>query len=368
MCLALHAAIVKELISFTHDKTSLRLLLAAPLIQLIIFSYAGSMEVRNVNVAVLDQDQGRWSQELTASVMSAGFVSGVIYIRSMDEFSELIDRRQVLMALQYPADFSRALARGESATVQVIIDGRRANAGQIALAYLRSITSRFGARLQDSSTTDPPGQAVVRQWFNPNLEFQWFIVPSLIGLMALTVTFIMTTLSIAREREMGTFDQMLVSPLSPFGIVLSKIIPALLGGCFLSLNAVVLAIYFFGIPFQGNVVYLALSIVVFLLAVIGIGLSISAVATTQQQALMGAFSLMSPMVALSGFITPVENMPQWLQPISQLDPLTHILVLIQGIYLKALPFSELLILLRPLLLVALLTLTTATLILRVRLH
>jgi ABC-2 type transport system permease protein len=368
MRLALQAAIVKEWVSFMHDKTSLRMLLGAPILQMFIFAFAANMEVSNVNIAVLDRDDGRWSQELTARVVNAGFVSDVIHIKSMEEFSDLVDRRQVLLALQYPEDFSRKIARGETATLQVIVDGRRANAGQIAMSYLRSIAAQFGAEVNGSASPSLDSQAVVRQWFNPNLNYQWFIVPALSGMMPLTITFIMATLSIAREREMGTFDQMLVSPLSPFGIILSKTIPALFAGCFVAAAVLLLSIFFFEIAFQGDFLFLALGVVIFLLAVIGIGLSISALCETQQQSLMGAFSLMAPMVVLSGFLTPVENMPEWLQLITPLDPLTHMVALIQGVYLKAMPWENVVGLLQPLVLIAALTMTAATLILRVRLH
>lgn len=367
MRLALQAAVVKEWVSFMHDKTSLRMLLGAPILQMFVFAFAANMEVSNVNIAVLDRDNGRWSQELTARVVNAGFVTDVIHIKSMEEFSDLVDRRQVLLALQFPEDFSRKLAQEEPATLQVIVDGRRANAGQIAMSYLRSIAAQFGAEI----STPSPGltsSAIIRQWFNPNLDYQWFIVPALAGMMPLTITFIMTTLSIAREREMGTFDQMLVSPLSPFGIILSKSIPALFAGCFVSFAVLLLSMFFFEVPFQGSFLYLALGVIIFLLSVIGIGLSISAVCETQQQALMGAFSLMAPMVVLSGFLTPIENMPEWLQLITPLDPLTHMVALIQGVYLKAMPWENVIELLQPLMLIALATLTAATLILRVRLH
>lgn len=360
----LRAQVVKEMLSILRDPRSRMVVFAPPLIQLLIFAFAATLEVTNVGVAVHDQDLGRWSHELVARLDGAGFVSEVHAVRSGGELRQMIDRGEVIAGLNIPADFSRTIAAGNSGQVQVVVDGRRSNAGQIVVGYLSSIAADIGAEA-NPAVSQP---LVVRHWFNPNLNYQWFIVPGLVGILAFFSALMLTSLSIARERELGTFDQLLVSPTSTFEIIVSKSLPALAIGTVLGLMMIGAGAFLFSIPFVGSFILLLLSLVLFILSVVGIGLMISAVSKTQQQAILGAFAVGVPAVLMSGFATPVENMPVALQWLAQAIPLTHFLVIVHGSVLKAMPPADILSNLWPLAAISLVTLSAATLFVRARLQ
>ncbi|MBX3609607.1 MAG: ABC transporter permease [Hydrogenophaga sp.] len=330
------AQIIKELLSVLRDPKARLLLIAPPLMQLLIFSFAATLEVRNASIAVLNQDSGAWSKRLLADVAAAGFVGRTVTITQPAQLRTLIERREVLLAIQVPADFSRRLGRGESAPLQVIVDGRRANAGQVALGYVEAIAARLGA----SAQAGPEAVVAVRHWFNPNLIYRWFVVPGLAGILAMFVSLIVTALSIARERELGTFDQLLVSPTTPLEIVIAKTVPALLIGTTLGCVMVGAGVLGFGIPFTGSFVLLLACLALFILSVVGVGLMISAVSSTQQQAILGTFAVAVPMVLMSGFATPVENMPTVLQWLAEAIPLKHFLIILHGSFLKGMTAAQ----------------------------
>ena len=361
----LSAQIIKELLSYVRDPRSRLTLVAPPLVQLLVFSYAATLEIDNVELAVLDQDNGYWSHEMIQQLEGAGFVSGIRFVQSPDQLTALIDRREVLAALRFPQDFSRDVARGKPAAVQAVIDGRRAYAGQITLAYLNQVAANVGAGIHAGA---PVSATAVRHWFNPNLIYQWFIVPSLSGLLAMLIALIVTGLSIARERELGTFDQLLVSPARPIEIIVGKTVPALVIGTFLASVMIAAGIFLFRIPFTGSLVWLLAAVMLFILSMVGIGLVISSVCQTQQQAILGVFSITVPVVLLSGFVTPVENMSEFLQVVARVNPLTYYLEIVRGSFLKSLPPSEILNNAWPLALIALVTLSSAIVIVKRKLQ
>ena len=362
----LRAQIVKELLSLLRDPRSRLVVFAPPLMQLLVFTFAATLEVRNAGIAVYDRDAGRWSHELTARVAAADFVKQVYTVRSRDALRELIDRRKVIAGLDMGPDFSRAIAAGDTGIAQVIVDGRRSNAGQITVGYLNAIAAGVGADAgRDRRNTDP---VVIRHWFNPNLIYRWFVVPALTGILVFFNALLITALSIARERELGTFDQLLVSPTTTLEIIVAKIMPALGIATVLGLLMIALAVFVFHVPLAGSFLLLLPSLLLFILSVVGIGLMISSVSATQQQAILGAFAVGVPSVLLSGFATPVENMPQGLQWAAQLIPLTHFLVIVEGTFLKAMPAADIIANTWPLAVIALVTLTLATRFVRSRLQ
>jgi len=358
----LKSQVIKELLSYLRDPKSRAILIGPPLMQLLIFSFAATLSVRNVDLAVYDADAGRWSTEVVARLEGASFVDEVIQVSSPAELGELIDERRVLAALSFPADFSRDVAAGRPAELQVIVDGRSANSGQVALSYIEAITSGLGVELA-GGRGDPAatGGAVVRHFFNPNLIYQWFVVPSLAGILAMIISLLVTSLSIARERELGTFDQLLVSPAKPLEIIAGKTLPALILGSLLAGVMITAGIFVFRVPFNGSLGLLVASLVLFILSVVGIGLAISSISQTQQQAILGAFSVAVPVILTSGFATPVENMPAWLQVVAQVNPLKHFLLIVQGTFLKALPPTDVFHNAWPMAAIALVTLTSAVL-------
>jgi ABC-2 type transport system permease protein len=362
----LRAQFIKETLSILRDPRSRMVVLVPPILQLLIFAFAATLEVGNVDIAVYNQDAGRWSHELVQRLDSADFIARVQRVDSQRQLHQLIDRGEVIAALSIPADFSRTIAAGGSGRAQLLVDGRRSNSGQITTAYLSAIAAGIGAEVAPDAPTPTP--AVVRHWFNPNLTYRWFIVPGLTGILALFSALLLSSLSIARERELGTFDQLLVSPSSTAEIIVSKSLPALAIGTLLGLFMIGAGVLLFGIPFTGNFALLLASLMLFILSVVGIGLMTSAVSMTQQQAILGAFAIGVPAVLMSGFATPVENMPVLLQWLAQAIPLTHFLIIVEGSFLKALPPTVVLASLWPLAVIAAVTLTMATLFVRGRLQ
>jgi ABC-2 type transport system permease protein len=362
----LRAQIVKEFLSILRDPRSRLVVFAPPLLQLFVFTFATTLEVRNAHIAVLDRDAGRWSHELVARVAAADFVSKVHTVHSRDELRKLIDGRKVIAGLGMGLDFSRDIAAGDTGTVQIIADGRRSNASQITVGYLNSIAAGVGADARRNLRNVSP--VVVRNWFNPNLIYRWFVVPALSGILVFFSALMITALSIARERELGTFDQLLVSPTTTLEIIVAKTMPALGIGTVLGLMMIAAARFVFGVPFEGSFWLLMPSLLLFILSVVGIGLMVSSVSATQQQAILGSFAIGVPAVLMSGFGTPVENMPMVLQWMAQAIPLTHFLIIVEGTFLKAMPVADIVANTWPLAVIALVTLTAATVFVRSRLQ
>ena len=362
----LRAQFIKEVLSVLRDPRSRMVVFGPPILQLLVFAFAATLEVRNVDIAVYNQDAGRWSLELVQRLDSARFITHVRHVDSQRHLHELLDRGEVIAALSIPVDFARTIAAGDSASAQVLVDGRRSNSGQITSAYLSTIAADVGVEVVPDAPA--PNPVAVRHWFNPNLVYRWYIVPGLTGILALFSSLLITSLSIARERELGTFDQLLVSPTSTPEIIISKSLPALAIGTLLGLFMISAGVFLFGIPFTGSFCLLLVSLVLFILSVVGIGLMISAVSMTQQQAILGAFAVGVPSVLMSGFATPVENMPVILQWLAQAIPLTHFLIIVEGSFLKAMPAGDILASLWPLGVIASATLTMAIVIVRGRLQ
>lgn len=331
----LKAQITKELLCLLRDPKSRVFLVVPPLMQLLIFSFAATLEVNSVDLVLLNQDGGRWSREVIAQVSAGSFVNSIHTVSGPDEMRRDIDGRKALAGLRFQSDFSRNLTAGKGASIQVILDGRKANAAQITLSYLNSIITSVNGKIHPEITTFMP-RAEIRNWFNPNLNYQWFIVPALVGTLAMSSSLIVCALSIARERELGTFDQLLVTPAKPFEIIVGKMIPALMVGSGLGCVMISAGVFIFRIPYNGSLALLLVSLVIFILSVVGIGLMISSICATQQQAILGTFSVIVPLILLSGFATPVENMPAVLQMVAQANPLKHFLTIVQGSFLKSL--------------------------------
>ena len=330
--------IIKEMLAIWRDPKGRAVILVPPLLQLVIFAFAMTMEVRNVDIAVLNLDTGSQGREVEAGIRGASAFDDVIQLQSVSQIQEAIDSQRVIAVVHIAQDFTRRIEAGQSADVQIILDGRKSNASQIVNSYLSAIISRVSAAAYSGGTM--PDTIRIRHWHNPNLEYAWFTLPGLVATITLLTTIIVTALSVARERELGTFDQLLVSPLRPLEIVVGKSAPGLIFGYLHGTFFILVAIFGFKIPFAGSLLALYGSMFFYLLAVIGIGLLISAISATQQQAILGAFVFASPAVLLSGFMSPIENMPGWMQMATQVNPLRHFLVVTQGVFLKDLPLAE----------------------------
>jgi ABC-2 type transport system permease protein len=351
--------VVKELQLVLRDRQSRQLLIVPVLLQVILFPNAQSLEVRNATLAILNSDGGAESTELVQRLSRAQAFPHLLPVRSESELANVISEQRALLALEIPADFSRQLAAGRTATLGAIIDGRRSNSAQIALGYAEEIVQDYAGERAARAGRAVPSRVVVRNWFNPNLEYQWFILPALVAIIATLGSLIVTALSVAREREQGTFDQLLVSPLTPGIIMTGKTIPALIVAMVQATIVAVAARFLYGVPFQGSVLLLYLSMLGYGLSLAGFGLFISSLCETQQQAFLGVFSFMVPAVMLSGFIAPVENMPLVFRVLSWIDPLSHFIVIVKGLFLKGYGIRLVWRSLWPLLLTALVTLSIA---------
>jgi ABC-2 type transport system permease protein len=365
----LRALIIKELLAVLRDPRSRLILIGPPIVQLLVFSYAATLEVKNVDLAVLNRDAGYWSAELLNRIGGAPTFRSIRRVERPETLRQAIDLQEALAAIQIGPSFSADIAAGRPAELQIILDGRRSNAAQIVAGYLNTIVGNLAA---DAARPGPQSAAstvtVPRNWFNPNLDFIWFTVPNLIAVIALLIGLIVTALSIARERELGTFDQLMVSPLRTHEILIGKLVPPLLIGLVHVTIYVLAAIFVFDVPLRGSLVLLYGSAVFYLAALVGLGLFISALSATQQQAILGAFLVMVPATLLSGFATPIDNMPAWLQPVTLLDPLRYFLVIVRGVFLKSLPLGDVVANTIPLIAIAAVTLSAAAWLFRRRME
>ncbi|MBN2701709.1 MAG: ABC transporter permease [Methylothermaceae bacterium] len=354
----------KELLGLIKDKRSRFVLIGPPLIQLMIFGYAATYDLTDIPYAVYDEDGGQAVREMLAKFRGSRNFTEVARIDHDRQIAPLINQRRVLLVLHFGPDFSRQVSRGRTGPLQVLIDGRNSNTAQIALGYIRTIVSEFNTAFLGR----PPAHLVSRAWFNENLQSRWFIVPGIVALLTIVVTMVTTTLTIAREREQGTFDQLLVTPLTPFEILVGKTVPPFVIGLMEGTLILAAAVYWFQVPFRGELWLLYAGLTLYLLSAIGVGLMISSVAVTQQQGLLGAFLFIVPAVILSGFATPIENMPEIVQAMTLLNPMRYFLVIVRSTFLADLPFELLWPQLWPMAAIAIFTSTAAAWLFRHRLY
>ena len=362
------ALIRKELLAILKDPRSRFTVLAPPILQTLIFGYAATYDLSRVRYAVYDQDRSEASRQFLAGMDGSGTFRRIANLRDQRQIGALIDSRTVLIVVQIGQDFERRLLSGQPADVQVIADGRNSNTAGTALNYIGTIIDNFNAgRQQTYSGTSPPVHAVERAWYNPNLETRWYMVPGMIGMLTLVQMVIITAMSVAREREQGTFDQLLVTPFRPIEIMIGKSVPSILIGLVQVSMVLTLALFWFRIPFQGSLFTLYLGIFLFLLASVGIGLMVSSVAATMQQALLGSFLTIMPFAMLSGLNTPISNMPREVQYVTLINPLRYVISIIHRVFLEGASLRLIASDLWPLALMAACSLSVAVLMFRRRL-
>jgi ABC-2 type transport system permease protein len=264
----------------------------------------------------------------------------IVFLKGVEEIAPFIDNQKGLMVVSFAETFSRLLNTDKQATIQLILDGRRSNSAQIVSGYVTTIVEQFNTELAaNAGFPQQNAKLFPRNWFNPNLLYYWYNIPSLVATLSMLTCLIVTTQSVARERELGTFDQLLVSPLIPVEILIGKIVPGIIVGMIEGSLMMTVGVLILGVPFTGSLPLFFVALLIFVTAISGVGLFISSLSATQQQAMLGTFVFMMPSILLSGFATPIENMPTWLQPISYTIPLKYMLVISKGIFLKAMPAS-----------------------------
>lgn len=362
------AIIVKELWAILRDPRSRISLIVPPLIQLLIFGYASTLEVKNVTIGVLDRDGGQWSHEIIQRVAGSPNIKRIIVLDSDEALAEAINTQKVIAALRFDQRFSADVSAGRSATLGAVFDGRKSNAAQIVGGYVDRIVAGVSADIHVARAPPAPGSSSVTYWFNPNLDYLWFTIPSLVVIISLVSSTSVVSQSVAREKELGTYDQLMVSPFRVWEILAGKMVPPVLIGManatlYLVVNPIV-----FGVPFRGSLLLFYPSLIIFLLAMSGIGMLVSVVANTQQQAFLGMFALTVPVFLLSGYAAPIDNIPVFLQVVAEANPAKHFLIVTEGLFLKGMPAADVFANTWPMIVIAAVTIGAASYLFRSRLE
>jgi ABC-2 type transport system permease protein len=334
--------LIKELIQVFRDPRMRTVIFVMPTVQVLLIGYAVTTDVRHVPTAVCDLDNSTSSRDLTARFLRSGYFDAVEYIHDQRRARELIDRGRVLMVLQIDRGFADQMRAGQTAVLQVILDGTDSNTAGIVLGYVNTITTQYSQQILLSryshaeGAVRPPGEVALspRAWFNENLESRNYFVPGVIVVVVSLVSLVLTSMGVVREKEIGTMEQIMVTPITATEFILGKTLPfALIGLVDVTVVAAV-GTFWFEVPLRGNIALLYLAASLYLMTTLGIGLLISTVSRTQQQAMMGTFFFFFPAVLLSGFTFPIANMPIVVQWITLANPLRYFLVVLRGIFLK----------------------------------
>ena len=328
--------VIKEFIQLFRDKRSTFFLFVTPVIQLIMFGYVATFDVNSISTAFYDLDQSSESRELGERLTSSGYFVVRYRPTSTEEIADLVHRGKTLCAIQINSGFSKGLKRGIPTQIQVIIDGTDSNTAMIAMGYVNTVIARY-AREKAVPAITPIISTIdfrTRVWYNPDLRSRNYMIPGVVALIIMLTCLIVTSMSVVRERESGTMEQLMVTPIKPIELMLGKTIPAGIIGLIDMSFITVAGSLWFSIPVKGEIWFLVLCTTVYLIPVLSIGLFISTISKTPQQALMASFFFFQPAILLSGFVTPIENMPQVFQYITYANPLRYFLVILRGIFLK----------------------------------
>jgi ABC-2 type transport system permease protein len=349
------------------DRRARLSLLIPPMVQALIFGYAATYDLNRVPYALLDEDHSVASRQLIAGLDGSGAFERVGNLQSTAGVASAIDSGRALLVLHIGQDFQRQLLQGRGAEVQLIADGRNSNTAGTAMGYVSGIVSDFNAQWRAAHAEGgAPLRLVERAWFNPNLETRWYMIPGMIGTLTLIQTMMLTVMSVAREREEGTFDQLLVTPFRPHEIMIGKALPSMIVGTIQASGVLLIGQLWFRIPFAGSYLVLYTGLLLFLLAAVGMGLLLSSFAATMQQAMLYSMLFIMPFSLLSGFTTPLSAMPGALQDFTLINPLRFAIDITRRVYLEAAGFRLLLPDLWPLAVMALVTLTAAAWVFRYR--
>ncbi len=335
--------IVKEFLQMFRDRRTVFFLFVVPVVQLFILGYVATFDVSHVPTAYYDLDKSAESRELERQLVSSGYFSINYRPESAGEITDLIDRGKAICAIQINEGFSRDIKKGIPVQLQVIVDGTDSNTAMIAMGYINSIIARF-ARENGPAPIVPTISTIdfrTRVWYNPDLRSRNYMVPGVIALIVMLTCLLTTSMSVVRERESGTMEQLMVTPIRPIELMLGKTIPSGIIGFFDMCFITVAGALWFSVPVKGEFWFLVLCTAVYLIPVLSIGLFISTISKTPQQALMASFFFFQPAILLSGFVTPIENMPDVFQLITYLNPLRYFLVILRGIFLKGVGFGVL---------------------------
>ncbi len=343
MLARLKQMLIKEFIQVFRDKRTRFVLFGPPIIQMLVFGYAATFEIHHVPTVVLDLDHSQESRELISRFSSSPYFDVQRQLTDYRQIGDLIDQGKATIGLQINAGFAQNLRKGQTAPLQVIVDATNSNTALIASGYITQIALGFARDYQKDRIYRispqlleeiPSVELAPRPWYNPDLRSRWFFVPGVIGSLTLVLVVVLTAFAVVREREIGTLEQIMVTPIRPAEFILGKTLPFFLIGLLdVSLIATVGTVWF-QVPFRGRILVLFVGAIFFLLCMLGVGLLISTVSSTQQQAMVTSFFFIMPAITFSGFGFPISTMPQWLQYLTYLSPLRYFLVVLRGTYLK----------------------------------
>ena len=335
----------KEFIQVFRDRKNRPLLIIAPLIQIILFGYVVTTDVRNISVALIDQSHTPESRRFIDAFDGNETFQITYVLMDPKELDRLLLQRRVDIGLQIPPDFARRIRKGETAEVQLLVDGSMSNMAAVRIAYSVNVVAGFNTQLIrelnrrriDFGEID----SRIRTWYNPNLDSQFYYVPGIVAFLVMLLSLLLTSMAVVREKEAGTMEQLIVTPLKATEFILGKTIPFILISQVQMIMVILFARAWFQIPMNGNAFLLLAASLIFLLSTLGIGLLISTVSRTQQQAMMTNFFFILPFFMLSGFVFPIANMPSVVQWLTHLNPLSHFLIIIRGVFLKGTGFAVL---------------------------
>ena len=340
----------KEFIQIRKDKRMLAISLISPIVQLLLLGYAANIDIKNIPIVICGYDSSRVSREYTGTLVNSGYFDVIRHIENENDIDGFIDDGKASVGVVIPRNFGNDITAGKTVMIQSIVDGSDSNSATIGMNYLGMITSDYSQkyvikrteRLKSMNINPKVIAPQVRVWYNPELKSKNFMIPGVLGLLLMVTTLILTSLAIVKEKENGTLEQLIVTPIRSFELILGKLIPFVVIGMIDITIVLAVGSLWFQVPIKGNIFLLYLLTLVFLISSLGMGLLVSTFTSNQQQAMMTSiFFLMMPMLFLSGFIFPVENMPYVIQLVTYLMPLKYFFTIVRGLFLKGVGFAEL---------------------------
>jgi ABC-2 type transport system permease protein len=343
--LRLRRLFLKEFLQLVRDRRSLTMLFVAPILQLLLYGYAITTEVRNLSTVVLDRDETQASRSIADALVATGYFRVTRWATDRSQVARALDQGAATLAIEIPRGYSRSLLAGRPLSIQLLLDGANANTATVAEGYAMQIVEAQGAKLLARSAADVPVLAPVtlesRAWYNPGLESRVYFVPAIAANIMLNMGLMLTALGVVREREQGTMEQLLVSPVTPLEIVVGKVLPVAMVVLVNVAIVDLVGIYWFDVPFRGGVILLSAASLTFTLAGLGAGILLSAIAKTQQEVSMSVFPVLMPMMLLSGMIFPISSMPRVIQWLTLANPLRYQIAILRSVFLKGAGVAEL---------------------------
>jgi len=346
---AILSLIRKEFIQIRRDPRLLPILFVAPIVQLLILGYAANFDVRDIPLVVCDQDRSAASRDYLAGFFNSGYFSEKARVDSPGAIDAFLDNGRASLAIVIPRGFGDDEAAGREARVQIIADGSDSSSATVGLGYANLVSGRWArkillerlARIPGAGTALVPFEPKVRVWYNPDLRSLNFMAPAVLAMILMIMTMMLTSMGIVREKERGTLEQLIVTPIRPWELILGKLLPFVLVGFIDALLVVGVVSLWFRVPLRGSLLLLFGLSTVFMLTTLGLGLFLSTISRNQQQAMLTAVFFMVPQILLSGFAFPIENMPRFFQLLTTIIPLKYYLTVIRGIFLKGVGWPEL---------------------------